>query len=95
MTEAEHDDMTEKMLDQLRSAIFKAYEWHASNNPQNLSDQLRHELALHHIFDETLEGHKLSDFSAAHLETLSLCFAYWRECEVEGAVRAPEPTAAA
>src|SRR5262249_125921 len=33
----------------------------------------------------------LASFSARHLELLELLFAYWREAEVEGEVRAPSP----
>ena len=39
--------------------------------------------------DEILNGHPLASFSAAHLELLGLMFAYWREAEVEGAIRWP------
>jgi hypothetical protein len=50
----------------------------------------RRENALQSI-DEVLEWRPLASFSARHLELLELLFAYWREAEVEGEVRAPSP----
>ena len=37
------------------------------------------------------DGHPLASFSAAHLALLGLMFAYWRETEVEGAIRTALP----
>jgi hypothetical protein len=55
-----------------------------------LSEYERRQTSLGTI-DEILEWRPLIQFSAAHLELLELLFAYWRELEVEGNPRPPEP----
>jgi hypothetical protein len=79
----------EAVFEELRSAIFAAYA--AMEEGRVVSaEHDRRQSALSGI-DEILDGHPLASFSASHLELLELMLAYWREAEVEGAIRAALP----
>jgi hypothetical protein len=79
-------------MDNLRDAIFKAYHVFATEaeQGQHLSEYQRRQSALRGI-DGILEWRPLIQFSETHLELLELMFTYWRELEVEGIPRSPEP----
>ena len=85
--------MTKRMeaaFDGLRAAIFEMYAALEERGSGPGTEHERRENALQSI-DEILEWRPLASFSARHLELLELLFAYWREAEVEGEVRAPSP----
>src|SRR6516164_8051191 len=77
-------------FDGLRAAIFEMYAAMVENDSRDGAEHQRRAHALEGI-DEILEWRPLASFSARHLELLELLFAYWREAEVEGEVRAPSP----
>jgi hypothetical protein len=89
--------LLDEAFDELRTAIFKTYaalakreqEEGPPGGPMN-TEHKRRESALCGI-DEILENRPLAMFSALHLELLSLLIAYWREAEVAGEIKAPEP----
>ena len=85
--------MTKRMdaaFDGLRAAIFEMYAAMVENDSRDGAEHQRRAHALEGI-DEILEWRPLASFSARHLELLELLFAYWREAEIEGEVRAPSP----
>ena len=85
--------MTKRMdaaFDGLRAAIFEMYAAMVENDSRDGVEHQRRADALEGI-DEVLEWRPLASFLARHLELLELLFAYWREAEVEGEVRAPSP----
>jgi hypothetical protein len=81
-------------FDALRDAIFAFYALLAKRKAAlpALSDAEceGRQLALYGI-EEILEGQSLAAFSATHLDVLEMLFAYWRELEVDGELRAPGP----
>jgi hypothetical protein len=82
-------------FDALRDAIFALYALMAKRKaalPLELSDTEREgrRSALHSI-NEILEWRSLATFSATHLDLLELLIAYWREVEVDGDPRTPQP----
>jgi hypothetical protein len=82
-------------FDALRDAIFALYALLVKRRaalPPELIDAEREgrRSALHNI-NEILGWQPLTAFSAAHLDVLEMLFAYWRELEVDGEPRAPEP----
>jgi hypothetical protein len=83
-------DRLEAIFEELRSAIFAAYAATVEEDRVVGAEHDRRQSALNGI-DEILDGHPLGSFSAAHLELLELMLAYWREAEVEGAIRAALP----
>ena len=85
--------MTKRMdaaFDGLRAAIFEMYAAVVENDSRDDAEHQRRAHALEGI-DQVLEWRTLASFSARHLELLELLFAYWREAEVKGEVRAPSP----
>ncbi len=79
--------------DQLSDAIFAMYAVIAKRieaEPPKMPELERRKIALRRI-GEILSWQPFSAFSATHLELLELLIAYWRELEVEGEPRAPEP----
>ena len=80
----------EAIFEELRSAIFAAYAAVVERDRVVGVEHDRGQSALSGI-DEILDGHPLASFSAAHLELLGLMLAYWREAEVEGAIRPALP----
>jgi hypothetical protein len=85
--------MTKRMeaaFDGLRAAIFEMYAALEERGSGPGTEHERRENALQSI-EEILEWRPLASFSARHLDLLELVFAYWREAEVEGEVRAPSP----
>ena len=85
--------MTKRMeaaFDGLRAAIFEMYAALEERGSGPGTEHERRENALQSI-EEILEWRPLASFSATHLDLLGLLFAYWREAEVEGEVRAPSP----
>ena len=83
-------DRLEAIFEELRSAIFAAYAATVEEDRIVGAEHDRRRSALSGI-DEILDGYPLASFSAAHLELLGLMLAYWREAEVEGAIRPPSP----
>jgi hypothetical protein len=88
---------TDAAFDELRAAIFEMYAaleerggGRGTEHERRGTEHERREKALQSI-DEILEWRPLASFSATHLDLLELLFAYWREAEVEGEVRAPSP----
>jgi hypothetical protein len=81
---------TDAAFDELRATIFEMYAALEERGGGRGIEHERREKALQSI-DEILEWRPLASFSATHLDLLELLFAYWREAEVEGEVRARSP----
>jgi hypothetical protein len=91
LRQADADDAS----DDLREAIFATYAQIARHEQaqQPYHDEHTRRGNAVRFIQEILQHRDLMSFSAAHLETLELCFAYWREVEVapDAPVNAPEP----
>jgi hypothetical protein len=93
MSDRAYDGQIAPEFDELSDAIFAAYAVIAKKveeRREHRSEHKRRQAALQGI-DEILSWRPLASFSATHLEMLELLFAYWRELEVEGEVRADLP----